>query len=815
MRSPCVLSNVGLCLLALGCSDGGEAIGRHSEALGITFVVDDSGDAGDADTADRLCATAAGVCTLRAAFEQLAAAPTGGGEPDAIHFAIPGDGVHTIVVGAPLVAHSDTASVPVIVDGYTQPGSEPATASDPARILIEIVGAAGVESGIVIHGNSTVRGLTLNHFFEEAGGEPDQGSVVVYGDDNVVEGCHLGLDAAGTRTFGDRTWGAGVRIYGDRNRIGGATPAQRNVIAGTGFFGVMVHGSNWPDVRTPRDNVISGNFVGLDASGAARPQNDAENRFLGGIYVWRAERTEVSNNVASDSDVGINFEHSSGGAVFGNFIGTDVTGTFAFGNHGQDLRLTSGLHLGLSYDVTVGGPGDMRNVISANWVGIDIESGDGHRIEGNLIGTDASGTQPLGNRDHGIEINDFADDFGPTVVVDNVIAYNRGEGIHILAGDRVRVVSNEFFGNGGFGINLNSPFANETPNDPGDVDEGWPNQLQNFPVLESFEYAGSTMTVSGTLDSGLDRDYLIQIFANDSCDPSGYGEAQELVGETLLHTGTGPTTFSVVLPAQRSGTQLTATATDDAENRTSELSACLPLNRPPVAVCEAQTVSAGPACTADANIDGGSFDPDGDALTFRQDPPGPYSLGENPVVLGVRDPFGGLDTCTTTVTVVDHTPPVAVCPANIEADAVSAAGAPVTYSASATDNCRGVVLSCLPPSGGVFAIGSVDVTCTASDGASLTSSCTFSVHVRGAQEQLGGLRDTIVGLGLPGGTENSLLATIDAALGRIAAGKGNAACGQLGALRNEIMAQRGGAITATDADALVAAIDRVRTVLGC
>ena len=34
---------------------------------------------------------------------------------------------------------------------------------------------------------------------------------------------------------------------------------------------------------------------------------------------------------------------------------------------------------------------------------------------------------------------------------------------------------------------------------------------------------------------------------------------------------------------------------------------------------------------ADASINNGSFDPDGDPITFSQSPPGPYPLGTNVV----------------------------------------------------------------------------------------------------------------------------------------------------------------------------------------
>jgi hypothetical protein len=82
-------------------------------------------------------------------------------------------------------------------------------------------------------------------------------------------------------------------------------------------------------------------------------------------------------------------------------------------------------------------------------------------------------------------------------------------------------------------------------------------------------------------------------------------------------------------------------------------------NTPPVAVCKDVTV--GPrsgSCQADASVDGGSFDPDGDAITVVQIPPGPYPLGDTIVTLTVTDPSGASASCNATITVVDDEAPV-------------------------------------------------------------------------------------------------------------------------------------------------------------
>jgi len=83
-------------------------------------------------------------------------------------------------------------------------------------------------------------------------------------------------------------------------------------------------------------------------------------------------------------------------------------------------------------------------------------------------------------------------------------------------------------------------------------------------------------------------------------------------------------------------------------------------NQAPIARCKDVTAPAGASCKADANIDDGSSDPDGDALTLAQDPAGPYSLGNTSVTLTVTDPFQASSSCSATVTVQDTAGPTIV-----------------------------------------------------------------------------------------------------------------------------------------------------------
>ena len=93
---------------------------------------------------------------------------------------------------------------------------------------------------------------------------------------------------------------------------------------------------------------------------------------------------------------------------------------------------------------------------------------------------------------------------------------------------------------------------------------------------------------------------------------------------------------------------------------------------------------------------------------------------------------GGGSSCTFTVTVNDTQPPTVTCPANVTAVTNQDCGAGavctvVNFTATASDNCPGVVVVCNPPSGSCFPVGITTVTCTATDASGNTATCSFTV----------------------------------------------------------------------------------------
>jgi hypothetical protein len=108
-----------------------------------------------------------------------------------------------------------------------------------------------------------------------------------------------------------------------------------------------------------------------------------------------------------------------------------------------------------------------------------------------------------------------------------------------------------------------------------------------------------------------------------------------------------------------------------------------------------------------------------------------FPLGPTSVSCSATDAHGNTDSAGFTVTVEDTTPPALTVPADITAEASGPAGAVVTFAASATDIVDGSITpTCIPASGSTFALGTVAVTCSATDAHDNTGSESFNVTVQ-------------------------------------------------------------------------------------
>src|SRR5207302_159205 len=106
------------------------------------------------------------------------------------------------------------------------------------------------------------------------------------------------------------------------------------------------------------------------------------------------------------------------------------------------------------------------------------------------------------------------------------------------------------------------------------------------------------------------------------------------------------------------------------------------------------------------------------AVTVSCSPPSGslFPLGATAVTCTATDAAGNTATNSFMVTVQDTTPPTITVPTDMTAEATSAAGASVSFTASATDLVDGTVsVTSSPASGSLFPQGATTVTVTTTD----------------------------------------------------------------------------------------------------
>jgi hypothetical protein len=381
-----------------------------------TFTVT---DAGDLDASSQPVPG-----SLRQAILDANASPG----PDTIAFNIPGAGVHTI---APAQSALPTITDPVTIDGYTQPGASPNTngpgLGDNAAIEIELSGAnfsfVFVSGLTITAGSSVVRGLAIDGFL---GGI----TANTHGGD-VIAGNFIGTDPTGAIV--PAGGGTGVFIQNTTgNTVGGTSPGDRNVIVGATAIDLLS--------STTANNLIAGNFIGIDATGT---------RALGGssaIGVSGPGNTIGGTTPGARNVIlgGISFSGAGTGCVVqGNFLGTDVTGTKSLGG-GNAIFDGNG-----AGNETIGGsvPGAGNLIVGENGEpGIEIRT-TGDVIQGNLIGTDVTGTKTLGSLGSGVGIEGGQNILvgGTTAGARNVIAGCQLRGIFVF-GSTGLVVQGNYIG---------------------------------------------------------------------------------------------------------------------------------------------------------------------------------------------------------------------------------------------------------------------------------------------------------------------------------------------------------------------------------
>lgn len=366
--------------------------------------------------------------------------------------------------------------------------------------------------------------------FNEIGGTaPGEGNtfsegvaLLSHANDNVLVGNTF---LRGLQVVGDTFYGTC-----DRNRIGGPSAAERNLLAGNGRYGEEGFPTGAQlEIAQARDTLVEGNYVGTTADGST-------------VFPGRS---------------------GTGGIA----VGTGAIGTVLRGNLVAGIAMDGINHyLGQRFGAGI----------------VVVSSAEDTLLVGNRLGVAADGVSPIPSYE-GIVVLSNPNGAPSNVRIGgsapgegNLVAFHETDGVRIGgSASGVRLQRNTIRDNGGLGIDLvglDGPGV--TPNDALDADLEGGNHLQNFPVLERGLTAGSGVMVRGRLGSEPLQAYELEFFTSASADASGFGEGARFLGSLPVRTDAlGEAHFVASFLAHLpTGSVLSATATHLGRGETSEFS---------------------------------------------------------------------------------------------------------------------------------------------------------------------------------------------------------------------------------------------------
>lgn len=245
---------------------------------------------------------------------------------------------------------------------------------------------------------------------------------------NYVIGSYIGTDSSGTAAIANNASGVNVILGAHDIFIGGDSAGEGNLISGNGEQGVRISGAD------TYSNAVVGNLIGTDWQGAAALGNIKSGVVIsGGAY---------SNRIGGDTDGARNLISGNGfsgvdllGAgtidnrIFGNYIGTTITGTSAISNTYYGVYVFDGAAenlIGSQYGLT-------GNLISGNGdSGVRISGSDtiANTVAGNLIGLNPLGEYMLDSiQEEGISIRQGANH--------NLVGGNGASTHNVISGNEI------------------------------------------------------------------------------------------------------------------------------------------------------------------------------------------------------------------------------------------------------------------------------------------------------------------------------------------------------------------------------------------
>jgi hypothetical protein len=343
---------------------------------------------------------------------------------------------------------------------------------------------------------------------------------------------------------------------------------------------VVIDGTTQPDFAgTPRV-VLDGSAAPVGTSGLVLANHTGST--IRGLEIINFSKNFTGTFVDA---AGINIRNGGGHTIQGDYIGTD--GANADPNGYAGILVNNSAH-----NLIGGTTAAARNVIAGNrGVGVYVANplSTNNQVEGNYIGTDASGTHALPNGAATFSIGGVViAGFGPggTIPVGqnsvggtdpgagNLIAFER-YAVQVVGSSGNPILANSMHDNG-VGILLDSTFH---PNHGTTLVPGG-NDLQNQPTITGTtaitDASSKTVatSITGTLVSIPNTQFRIEVFSStkNGLDAWGNGQGQTLIGSVTVTTdASGNASFTLQGPPL-AGKYVVATATNQTTGDTSPFS---------------------------------------------------------------------------------------------------------------------------------------------------------------------------------------------------------------------------------------------------
>jgi uncharacterized repeat protein (TIGR01451 family) len=479
----------------------------------------------------------------------------------------------------PLTALPSIVAPNVTIDGGTQTAFSGDTNANGPEIQINGASAPVGSDGLKLDANGiVVRQLIISSF-------SSSGISVLSGTGHQILANYLGTDPSGSLPAANNI---GLSVLGGTATIG--APGSGNLVSGNTSSGIRLQGAI-------SGVTIQSNMIGLNRLGTAALANGGDGVLIDGGSSNFVGTTVAGggNTISGNGSAGLRIRFGGSNVVQNNRIGTNAAGTAAVPNaFGIFVDSVAAVN-------AIGGTAaGASNLISGNTqYGIELSGGSDTAIEANRIGTDASGTSPIGNGNGGVHFISGTSNNrvgGGSTAAANTIAFNGGPGVYVESGTGNAIRRNSIHSNAGLGIDIFPLGPN--PNDPQDPDSG-PNDLQNYPVLTSVTFDGTNSTITGTFNGTPSTTFDFDFFKSTAKDPSGFGEGQTYVGYDVFTTdAAGNANISLVVNGiDLRSSFVSATASHPTARSTSEFAAVVEADLSIVKTDSPDPVNAGSALT--------------------------------------------------------------------------------------------------------------------------------------------------------------------------------------------------------------------------